>query len=144
MSEAVECLAQRRGRAWVGRVAAYGVYGHGPTLKALRVDIAAGLAHLDVTAPVTLVVETPELAHLRSVANDYTTALRAAVTTLALRSMPPADIALATGAPITRVKALLAERATSPTNLDPASPLDGAERDPLDTAKHLSERERKC
>ncbi|WP_331758454.1 hypothetical protein OG225_40585 (plasmid) [Nocardia sp. NBC_01377] len=144
MSEAIDCLAQRRGRAWVGRVAEHGVYGHGRTLKALRVDIAAGLAHLEVTAPVTLVVETPELAHLRSVANDYSTALRAAVTALALRSMPPADIALATGAPITRVKALLAERATSPTNHAPATPLDEAEQDPLDTAKHPPEGERKC
>lgn len=121
MSDSIECRAYRRGRAWVAHVPEHGVYGYGRTLKAVRDSIADGLAHADVTAQVTVVAVTPELENLRSVEDTYTTALRAAVAALALHSTTPGDIALATGAPTKRVKALLADHSVPPVDLDPAS-----------------------
>ncbi|MCP2320226.1 hypothetical protein APR12_005607 [Nocardia amikacinitolerans] len=121
MSERIECRAYRRDGAWVARVPEHGVYGYGRTLKAVGDSISDGLAHIGVTAQVTVIAVTPELENLRAVQDTYTTALRAAVTALALRSTTLGDIAQATGAPTTRVKALLADRSAPPANLD--SPL---------------------
>lgn len=114
MSQSIECRAYRRGRAWVAHVPEHGVYGYGRTLKAVRDSIADGLAHVGVTAEVTVVVVTPELEKLRSVEDAYTSALREAVTALALCSTTLGDITLATGAPTTRIKALIAELTTAP------------------------------
>ncbi|WP_067470559.1 hypothetical protein [Nocardia amamiensis] len=114
MSESIECWANRRGRDWVAHVPEHGVYGYGRTLKAVRESVEGGLAHVGVTAEVTVVAVTPELENLRSVEDTYTTALREAVAALALASTTLGDIALATGAPIKRVKALLAELTVAP------------------------------
>lgn len=114
MNQSIECRAHRHGQAWVAHVPEHGVYGHGRTLKAVRDSIADGLAHIGVTAEVTVIAVTPELEHLRSVEDTYTTALREAVATLALHSTTLGDIASATGAPTTRVKALLAELTAAP------------------------------
>ncbi|WP_280245846.1 MULTISPECIES: hypothetical protein [Nocardia] len=111
MTERIECRANRRDRMWVAHVSEHGVYGYGRTLKAVRESIEDGLAHIGVTAEVTVVAVTPELEHLRSVQHIYTTALREAVAALALASTPLGDIASATGAPTKQVKALLAELA---------------------------------
>ncbi|MFF7943317.1 hypothetical protein ACFZC5_26695 [Nocardia gamkensis] len=99
MSESIECRASRRGRDWVAHVPEHGVYGYGRTLKALYDSIEDGLAHLGVTAEVTVIPVTPELENLRSMEDAYTTALREAVAALALASTTLGDIALATGAP---------------------------------------------
>ncbi|MEV0297013.1 hypothetical protein [Nocardia sp. NPDC050710] len=121
MSAGIECRAYRRGQTWVAHVPEHGVYGHGRTLKAVRASIIDGLAHIGVTTQVTVVAETPELDNLRSIEHAYTTALLAAVTSLALCSTTLGDIALATGAPAKRVKALLAELRVLPADVDPAS-----------------------
>ncbi|MEV0027933.1 hypothetical protein [Nocardia sp. NPDC050793] len=84
-------------------------------------SITDGLAHIGVTAQFTIIAVTPELENLRAVQDTYTTALRAAVTVLALRSTTLGDIAQATGAPTKRVKALLADRSAPRANLYPAS-----------------------
>ncbi|KZM71102.1 hypothetical protein [Nocardia terpenica] len=128
MSESIECQATRRGRAWVAHVPKYGVYGYGRTLKAVRENIVDGLAYVGVTAEVAVIAVTPELERLRSVEAAYKTALREAVAALALRSITPRDIALATGTPTKRVQTLVAERAAHPASLDPASIPDGPER----------------
>ncbi|QIS23717.1 hypothetical protein [Nocardia terpenica] len=123
MSESIQCQATRRGRAWVAHIPEHGVYGYGRTLKAVRESIEAGLAHVGVTAEVTVIAVTPELKNLRSAKDAYTAALREAVVALALRSTTRRDIALATEVPTKRVKALLAERSAPPANLDPAAEL---------------------
>lgn len=109
MSERIECLAYRRGREWVAHVPEHGVYGHGPTLKAARRNIAEGLAYIGVTASVTIVAVSPELENLRTIADTYSTALREAVHALARCSATVGDIASATNVPTHRIKALLAE-----------------------------------
>ncbi|MBF6339774.1 hypothetical protein IU450_28365 [Nocardia abscessus] len=114
MSESIECRANRRGRTWVAHVPEHGVYGYGRTLTAVRKSIKDGLAHVGVTAEVTIIAVTPELENLRSVEDTYTTALREAVAALALHSTTLGDIALATGAPTKRVKALHAELTAAP------------------------------
>jgi hypothetical protein len=80
----------------------------------VRDSIEDGLAHLGVTAEVAVIALTPELENLRSVEDTYTTALREAVAALAVASTTLGDIALATGAPTRRVKALLAELLAAP------------------------------
>ncbi|WP_040793410.1 hypothetical protein [Nocardia paucivorans] len=119
MSQSIECRANRRGRIWVAHVPEHGVYGYGRTLNAVRESIEDGLAHVGVTAEVTVIAVTPELEHLRSVEDTYTMALREAVASLMLCSTTPGDIASATGVPTTRVKALLAEL---PDRIDAPSP----------------------
>ncbi|WP_280453141.1 hypothetical protein [Nocardia cyriacigeorgica] len=109
MSERIECLAYRRGREWVAHVPEHGVYGHGPTLKAVRRNIAEGLAYIGITASVTVVAASPELENLRTIADTYATALREAVQALARCAATVGDIASATNVPTPRIKALLAE-----------------------------------
>jgi hypothetical protein len=113
VTESIECRATRRGRDWVVHVPEHGVYGYGGTLKAVRESIEDGLAHVGVTAEVTVIAVTPELENLRSLQHTYRTALREAVAALASSSATLGDIALATGAPTKRVKALLAELFTA-------------------------------
>ncbi|MFD8249197.1 hypothetical protein [Nocardia sp. NPDC059691] len=114
MTDSIECRATRRGRMWVAHVAERGVYGYGQTLKAVRASIVDGLAHIGVTAEVTVIAVTPELENLRAVQHTYTTALREAVAALASASTPLGDIALATGAPTKQVRLLLAELTAAP------------------------------
>ncbi|BDT85956.1 hypothetical protein [Nocardia cyriacigeorgica] len=109
MSERIECLAYRRGREWVAHVPEHGVYGHGPTLKAVRRSTAEGLAYIGITANVTAVAASPELENLRTIADTYSTALREAVHALARCSATVGDIASATNVPTQRIRALLAE-----------------------------------
>ncbi|MEU3355210.1 hypothetical protein [Streptomyces sp. NPDC037389] len=124
MSETIECRASRCGRAWVVHVPEHGVYGHGRTLKAVRVNTQEGLALVGVTAEVTIVPVTPELENLRAAEDAHTTALREAVAALALRRATLSDIALATGTQKKRVKLLLAERSTPPADLSPVNDSD--------------------
>lgn len=119
MSASIECRAHRRGHAWVAHVSEHGVYGHGRTLKALRDSIEHGLAHINVTAQITVITTTPELEDLRSAEDAYAVALHAAVSALALRATTRADIAEATGVPTNKVKAILADHSASPRDPDP-------------------------
>ncbi|MDE1672020.1 hypothetical protein [Nocardia gipuzkoensis] len=114
MTESIEARATRRGRMWVAHVSEHGVYGCGQTLKAVRESIVDRLAHIGVTAEVTVIAVTPELENLRSVQHTYSTALREAVAALARASTSLGDIALATGAPTKQVKLLLAELTAAP------------------------------
>jgi hypothetical protein len=107
--DTIECTAVRLGGDWIAQATAQGVYGCGPTLDAARDSITQGLAHLGITAPVTLTAVCPELEQLRTAAHAYTAALNTAVAALAAQDTAPPDIGAATGAPVAMVKELLGE-----------------------------------
>ncbi|MFD7552466.1 hypothetical protein [Streptomyces sp. NPDC059816] len=117
MTTTIECPATRRGRYWVARVPGHHVYGQGRTLKAVGENTAKGLALVGVTAEVTIVPTTPELAALREAENTRRAAEIEAMVTLDLRRATLGDIARATGVPRSRVKQILADQART------ASPL---------------------
>lgn len=99
MSEAIECQAHRRDRRWAVHVPAYGVYGHGRTLKAAAENTEQGLALAGVSAEVVLIPTTLELDKLRAAKKAYEAALREAVTSLALRRTSLRDMSTATCRP---------------------------------------------
>lgn len=124
MNPGIECKATRRGRSWVAYIPEHGLYGHGRTLKAVRDNLAEGLAFLGVSTPVTLIPVTPELQLLRAAEQARDAALQEAVAALAMRRATMSDIAEATGARTGRIKALLAQRTTDPTEPDRSEPGD--------------------
>ncbi|MEW2498187.1 hypothetical protein AB0942_32325 [Streptomyces nodosus] len=105
-AKAIECRATRHADMWVANVLQHGVYGHGPTLRALRSNLTQGLALVGVTTEITLVPTSPELERLRRAKAVYEAALSDAVTALAARGDTPRDIADATGVTTTQVAAL--------------------------------------
>ncbi|MEU3907947.1 hypothetical protein AB0F20_29755 [Streptomyces goshikiensis] len=111
MNTTVECQAVRRGRTWVVHVPEHGVYGCGRTLKAVRENTEQGLALVGASVQAAITPVTPELEALRSAEAAYAAALGKAVAALALRRTTLRDMAEATGVPVSRVKAHLAEKA---------------------------------
>ncbi|MFJ5121927.1 hypothetical protein [Kitasatospora sp. NPDC088548] len=122
MNEVIEAVASRRGRTWVVHLPEHAVYGHGRTLKAAQENTEQALAVAGVTATVKLRPSSPELELLRAAEAAYTAALSTAAAALALRRTTLRDIALATGVPTTRVKLLLAERSTAPSDVPDRAP----------------------
>ncbi|WP_420036070.1 hypothetical protein ACN2WE_31060 [Streptomyces sp. cg28] len=109
MSDTIECTATRRGRTWVVSIPAYGVYGHGRTLKKAHENVTQGLALVGVCANVAITPVTPELEKLRAAEAAYTAALSEAISALTLRRTSLRDIAAATRLPASRVKRHVAE-----------------------------------
>lgn len=116
MNNVIECQAVRRGRAWVAHVSEHGVYGDGRTLKAVHANIRQGLELVGKNDEVVVVAASPELDRLRDAQDAYTEALRVAVSSLALRRAPLADIAAATGVRRSVVKAILAGLSQAPAS----------------------------
>lgn len=138
MSPGIECQATRRGRSWVAYIPEHGLYGHGRTLKAVRDNLAEGLAFLGVSMPITLIPVTPELQLLRAADQARDAALQEAVAALAMRRATLGDIAEATGARTKRIRALLAQRTTDPTEppglAEPGNRDAGLVRSPVEEA----------
>ncbi|MEU5900282.1 hypothetical protein [Streptomyces venezuelae] len=108
-AKAIECRATRHADTWVASVPQHRVYGHGRTLRALRINLIQGLALVGVTTEITLVPNSPELERLRRAEAAYEAAQRDAVTALAAHDCTPRDIADATRLKSTRVAALRSE-----------------------------------
>ncbi|WJV49904.1 hypothetical protein [Streptomyces flavofungini] len=125
MNEPIECQAIRRGRVWAVQVPEYGVYGYGRSLKAARENTIKGLALVGGDAEIVITPVTPELEMLRAAEEAYATALKKAVSALALRRATMTDIALATRVPRGRVKQLLARNIPEPRGrVEPVSDPD--------------------
>ncbi|MGW7089992.1 hypothetical protein ACWGH2_41785 [Streptomyces sp. NPDC054871] len=121
MSEVIECKAFRRGRDWVVHVPEHQVYGYGKTLKRVRENVERGLALVGVTAEVQILAVTPELEKLRAAKDACAAALTETVTAMALRRATLGDIALATGEPTRRVKAIITASRPEPQPTTPAN-----------------------
>lgn len=113
MSRIVKCEATRHEHNWVASIPKYGVYGHGPTLRALRDSLERGLTLIGVNAQVEVTPVMPELERLRSAQDAYTAALRRTIRALARQEIPPSDIALATSVPIKQVKTFIPDRSVA-------------------------------
>ncbi len=107
MSRTVKCEATRCDRVWVARIPRYGVYGHGPTLRALRESLERALALIGVNVQVAVTPVIPELEPLRAAQDAYTAALRRTVRALARQQMSVNDIAAATAVPLKQVREIV-------------------------------------